>query len=151
MALLENNEKWLDSISPTLRYKLELLELGEDWVLNDDEFKVMLEQLALRISQEEHFLQSLFDDDRIISLIVVLAHVRFGVALRIFGLADPTMMFESTVVQWCVDHVDDTGHAPVCNVLVSRFDWIIQQDLNSRIFGKFTRQRVKKLLNSIPR
>ncbi len=146
----ESSREWIDSISPTLWFKLEILSKGETWILEDAEFHSLVDQLATRVIEEEKFLEKIMLDDRFPLLVQVLAYMHTGLVLRFCAIAPQDLLFERNLIRWCIDNLGDNRFHPACKVLAARFDWLIQQDLNNRLFGKYTRKKIQKILSTIP-
>lgn len=143
--------EWIDNLSPTLWFKLEILSKGETWVLQDQEFLILLDQLASKVLTNEDFLEQIMLDDRFSLLIQVIAYMHISLVLRFCSIAPPALLFENNMLRWCVDNLENDQVHAVCKVLLARFDWLIQQDLNNRLFGKYTRRKIQKILSSIQR
>lgn len=146
---LDSRKEWIDALAPDLWFKLDLLGRGESWVLEDEAFFVSLERLMNRIGSDVNYLSRLYDSDRFPTLVKALAYMPADMMIRVCRLAPPQTHFEVSLINWCVARIRTVEHRPYCNVLISRFDYLFQQDLNNRIFGRHTRNRVSQILQSI--
>ena len=94
MNYIENRKKWIDSVAPSLWFRLELLNKNEKWLLRDDYFLVLLEILMKKISENLNFLSVLVESDHFPYLIKALAMMESSIMLRLCSLASKDMVFE---------------------------------------------------------
>ena len=149
MNYIENRKKWIDSVSPSLWFKLELLNRNEAWLLTDDYFLVLLEVLMNKISGNLEYLSDLVESEHFPHLIKALAMMESSIMLRICSLASKDMVFEEKVLEWCEQNKGAVELQPFCNVLLARYNWLIKQDVNERLFGSRTRRAVLQIVQNM--
>lgn len=149
MNYIENRKKWIDSVSSSLWFKLELLNKQEAWLLNDDYFLVLLEILMNKISDNLSYLSDLVESDHFPHLIKALAMMESSIMLRLCSLASKEMVFERKVLEWCEENKGISELQPFCNVLLARYNWLIKQDVNQRLFGREARKAVLQIVQNM--
>lgn len=149
MNYIENRKIWIDSVSPSLWFKLELLNKNEAWLLKDDYFLVLLEVLMDKISGNLEYLSDLVESEHFPHLIKALAMMESSIMLRLCSLASKDMVFEGKILEWCEEHKGITELKPFCNVLLARYGWLIKQDVNERLFGRKTIKAVLQIVQNM--
>jgi hypothetical protein len=89
-------------------------------------------------------------DDRFPLLVQVFAYMHSALVLRFCDIAPHDLLFERNLIRWCINNLGNNHLHPACKVIIARFDWLIQQDLNNRLFGKYTRKKLKEILSTMP-
>ncbi len=149
MNYIENRKKWIDSISPSLWFRLELLNKNEEWLLKEDYFLVLLEMLMNKISENLEYLSELIESEHFPYLIKALAMMESSIMLRLCSLASKDMAFEVIVLEWCEKNKETPDLQPFCNVLLARYNWLIRQDVNERLFGRKTIKAVLQIVQNM--
>jgi hypothetical protein len=149
MNFIENRKKWIDSVSPSLWFNLELLNKNEEWLLKDDYFLVLLEVLMDKISVNLEYLSDLVESEHFPCLIKALAMMESSIMLRLCSLASKDMLFEKTILEWCERNKNIAEFQPFANVLLARYNWLINQDVNERLFGSRTRKAVLQIVQNM--
>lgn len=149
MNYIENRKKWIDSVSSSLWFKLELLNKQEEWLLQEEYFLVLLEVLMGKISVNLEYLSDLVESDHFPHLIKALAMMESSIMLRLCSLASKDMVFERRVLVWCEQNKNTSEFQPFCNVLLARYSWLIKQDVNQRLFGREARKAVLQIVKNM--
>lgn len=149
MNYIENRKRWIDSVSPSLWFKLELLNRNEDWLIEGDHFLVLLEILMGNISSNIEYLSDLTESEHFPALIKAFAMMETSIMLRICSLASEGLVFEKKLLEWCEQNKTVAEHKPFCNVLLARYGWLIRQDLNKRLFGRQARKAVLEIIKNM--
>jgi len=149
MNYIENRKKWIDSVSHSLWFKLELLNKNEAWLLTDEYFLVLLEHLMGNISGNQKYLTDIVESEHFHYLIKALAMMESSIMLRICSLASKDMVFEEKILEWCEQNKEIADLQPFCNVLLARYSWLIKQDVNERLFGSKTRKAVLQIVKNM--
>lgn len=149
MNYIENRKKWIDTVAPSLWFRLELLNKNEDWLLKEEYFLVLLEMLMQKISENLNFLSDLVESAHFPYLIKALAMMESSIMLRLCALASKDMFFEVVILKWCEKNKEIIDLQPFCNVLLARYNWLIRQDVNERLFGRKTIKAILQIVKNM--
>lgn len=142
MSYVATRKNWADRIDRSLWFKLELLNKNETWVVNDQEFLVLIEVLMTKIANKEIDVCDLILDERFPALLHGLAIMEASLMLRFAELASSTLAFDIQVLRWSVDNQSNPIHERFCNVIIARYNWIVSQQMKNQIFTEDTRKDI---------